>query len=119
MSEHGKISYVEFPTTDLTTTKQFFQSVFGWSFKDYGPEYASFSSQGLDGGFYQSELRSLTDNGAALIVIYSESIEATQTKIERSGGKIVKPLFSFPGGRRFHFCEPGGNELAVWTDIGA
>ena len=118
LSEHGKISYVEFPATDLAATKQFFQSVFGWSFKDYGPDYASFSKQGLDGGFSQSDLSSLTDNGAALIVLYSESIEATQAKIEQAGGNIVKPLFSFPGGRRFHFCEPSGNELAVWTDVG-
>ena len=117
MSEHGKISYVEFPATDLTATKQFFQSVFGWSFTDYGPDYASFSKQGLSGGFYQSGLSSLTDNGAALIVLYSENIEVTQTKIEQTGGKITKPIFSFPGGRRFHFCEPSGNELAVWTDI--
>ena len=116
MTEHGKINYVEFPAKDLAATKQFFQSVFGWSFTDYGKEYASFTDQGLDGGFYQSTLSSSVKHGSALIVLYSANIEATQTNIELAGGKIVKSLFPFPGGRRFHFCEPSGNELAVWTD---
>lgn len=118
MSENGKISYAEFAATNLPATKQFFQSVFDWSFKDYGPEYMSFSNQGLDGGFYQSNLCSSTEKGSVLIVLYSDNIEATQAKIEQFGGKIVKPIFSFPGGRRFHFCEPSGNELAVWSDVG-
>ena len=118
---HEKINYVEFPAGNLTATKQFFSEVFGWSFQDYGPEYAAFSNAdaGLDGGFYQADLNSSTQSGAALIVFYSDNLEKTQVKIEQAKGKIVKPIFSFPGGRRFHFLEPSGNEFAVWSDIGS
>lgn len=116
MKIHEKINYVEFPAINLNETKNFFTRAFGWSFEDYGPEYAAFSNQGLDGGFFQSEQRSLSENGAALIVFYSEDLETTLSKIEDNGGVIIKPIFSFPGGRRFHFTEPSGNEFAVWSD---
>lgn len=116
MNEHEKINYVEFPAKDLEATKRFCSNVFGWSFEDYGPEYAAFSNQGVDGGFYKSDLQSSTDNGAALVVFYSRDLEDTLAKIEQAGGLIVKPIFSFPGGRRFHFTEPSGNEFAVWSD---
>lgn len=119
MSEHGKLSYVEFPANDIDATKAFFTSVFDWSFTDYGPEYTSFSDQGLNGGFYQSDLKSVTGNGAALLVLYSKNLEQTLNTITQSGGDIVKPIFSFPGGRRFHFTEPSGNEFAVWSENGA
>ncbi len=89
---------------------------FGWSFQDFGPEYSAFSNQGMDGGFFKSELSSSTDNGAALIVFYSQDIEASLSKIEKANGVIVKTIFSFPGGRRFHFKEPSGNEFAVWSE---
>jgi predicted enzyme related to lactoylglutathione lyase len=115
MSNHEKINYVEFPSGDLLATKKFFKEVFEWSFEDYGPEYTAFSNSGLDGGFFKSSKQS-TENGSALVVLYSNDLEATQTKIQQSGGKITKSIFSFPGGRRFHFVEPGGNELAVWSD---
>jgi len=88
--------------------------VFGWVFVDYGSEYIAFSNQGLDGGFYQSDLAASSENGSALIVFYSDNLEATQAKVEAEGGKVVKAIFSFPGGRRFHFTEPSGNEFAVW-----
>jgi len=114
MNQHEKINYVEFPAKDLTATKTFFQSVFGWSFTDYGPEYTAFENQGLDGGFFQSDLVSSTANGAALIIVYSDQLEATLAKVEQAGGSIIKPIYSFPGGRRFHFAEPSGNEFAVW-----
>ncbi|MCB0833580.1 MAG: VOC family protein [Bacteroidetes bacterium] len=114
MSNHEKINYVEFPAKDLQATKSFFQSAFGWSFVDYGPDYASFSDQGLDGGFFKADLAASSDRGSALIVLYSDNLEQTETKVIKAGGKIVKPIFSFPGGRRFHFIEPSGNELAVW-----
>ena len=116
MNEHEKINYVEFPSKNVQATKEFFSQVFGWSFQDFGPEYSAFSNQGIDGGFFKSELSSSTKNGAALIVFYSQQLEATQTKIEAAGGIITKPTFSFPGGRRFHFTEPGSNEFAVWSD---
>lgn len=110
------INYVEFPANNLRATKSFFEKAFNWKFTDYGPEYTAFSHSGLDGGFFQSDLRSHTDNGSALIVLYSEDLEATQSTVEKYGGTITKPIFSFPGGRRFHFTEPSGNELAVWSD---
>jgi len=119
MNEHGKLSYVEFPASDMAATKAFFAAVFDWSFTDYGPEYTSFSDQGLNGGFYKSELKSLTENGAALLVFYSKDLERTLNAVTQSGGTIVKPIFSFPGGRRFHFTEPSGNEFSVWSEIGA
>ena len=118
MPPHEKINYTEFPAKDLPAVKAFFTEVFGWSFTDYGPEYASFSAAdaGLDGGFFQSDKASSTDNGAALIVFYSNALEATQAKVETAGGAIIKPIFSFPGGRRFHFTDPNGNEFAVWSE---
>jgi len=116
MNQHEKMNYVEFPAKDLGATKAFFQSAFGWSFTDYGPEYTAFENQGLDGGFFQSDLASSTEKGAALIVFYSDQLEATLAKVEKEGGAIVKPIFSFPGGRRFHFTEPSGNEFAVWGE---
>ena len=116
MNQHEKINYVELPAKDLAATKAFFQSVFGWSFVDYGPEYTAFENQGLDGGFFKSGLASSSAKGAALIVLYSNQLEATLAKVERAGGSIVRPIYSFPGGRRFHFTEPSGNEFAVWGE---
>ena len=119
MNEHEKINYVEFPAKDIAATKSFFTTVFGWSFVDYGPEYTAFSNEGIDGGFFKSDLTASTENGSALIVFYSQELEQTQSKIEKAGGTIIKPIFSFPGGRRFHFCDPNGNEYAVWSDVNA
>ena len=116
MNLHEKINYVEFPSKDLAATKAFFQSVFGWSFVDYGPEYTAFSNQGLDGGFFKSDLASSSQNGAALVIFYSNQLEATLAKVQQAGGSIIRPVYSFPGGRRFHFTEPSGNEFAVWSE---
>ena len=116
MNLHEKINYLEFHAKDLPATKAFFQSAFGWSFVDYGPEYTSFSDQGVDGGFFQSDLASSSERGAALVILYSNQLEATLAKVEKAGGSIVKPIYSFPGGRRFHFIEPSGNEFAVWGE---
>ncbi len=116
MNEHEKLNYVEFPARDLSSTQAFFGRAFNWKFEDFGPDYCAFSGQGLDGGFYRSELYSSTQGGAALLVFYSDDLEATQAKITQAGGRIEKPVFAFPGGRRFHFSEPSGNEFAVWSD---
>ncbi len=120
MSDHEKINYVEFPSRNLVQTKVFFRDVFGWEFVDYGPEYTAFTGEGLDGGFYQADLSSSSVSGAALLVFFSRDLESTQKKIKENGGVIIKPIFSFPGGRRFHFTEPAvedkaGNEFAVWS----
>jgi len=119
MNEHEKINYVEFPAKNIEATKKFFTTIFGWSFIDYGPEYTAFSNEGIDGGFFQSELSASTENGSVLVVFYSKDLEHTQAKIESAGGSIIKPIFSFPGGRRFHFSDPNGNEYAVWSDANA
>lgn len=119
MNKHEKINYVEFPAKDLEATKKFFNTAFGWKFTDYGPEYIAFEKVGLDGGFYLSEQISSTANGGALIVLYSNNLEATMEKITDAGGTIVKPIFSFPGGSRFHFTDPNGNEFAVWSEVTA
>lgn len=115
MPNHHKINYIEFPAKDLEATKNFFTRAFGWSFQDYGPEYAAFMGQGTDGGFYKSDLRSVRSEGAALVVLYSENLEETATMVQEAGGTITQDIFDFPGGRRFHFTEPSGNELAVWS----
>ncbi len=115
MPAHEKINYVEYPARDLEATKAFFQAAFGWSFEDYGPDYVAFSGQGLDGGFFRADMASTTGRGSALIVFYSDQLEETLAKVTAAGGQIVKPIFPFPGGRRFHFLEPSGNELAVWA----
>ena len=117
MNKHEKINYVEFPAKDIEATKSFFIKVFGWEFVDYGPDYTAFSNAGIDGGFFKSDIIVSTNNGSVLIVFYSNDLEQTQSKIEAGGGSIIKPIFSFPGGRRFHFGDPNGNEFAVWSDV--
>ena len=117
MDKNDKINYVEFPARNLEATKLFFSKVFDWSFVDYGPDYAAFANSGIDGGFFRSELSASTENGSALIVFYSRDLEDTQARIERAGGQIIREIFSFPGGRRFHFCDPSRNEFAVWSDV--
>lgn len=116
MNKHEKINYVEYPATDLEKTKKFFQVTFGWKFQDFGPEYAAFTNQGIDGGFFKADMSSTTETGGALIVFFSDELENTLAKVENAGGIIVKDIFPFPGGRRFHFKEPSGNEFAVWSD---
>jgi predicted enzyme related to lactoylglutathione lyase len=114
MPAHEKLNYVEYPARDLAATKLFFQTAFGWAFEDYGPDYVAFSDQGLDGGFFRSPMAASTSSGSALLVFYSDRLEDTLRKVVDAGGEIVKPIYAFPGGRRFHFQEPSGNEFAVW-----
>jgi uncharacterized protein len=113
---HHHIDYVEFPAADLAAQEHFFRAVFGWEFTAYGPDYSAFAASGIAGGFYRAPLTSQTSAGAALVVIYSQSLEATQMAVQNQGGRIVTDVFSFPGGRRFHFADPCGNEWAVWSD---
>ncbi len=116
MHQHEKLNYVELHSRNLALTKAFFTEAFGWAFTDYGPEYTAFSNEGLDGGFFLSDKASTAETGAALVIFYSERLEETQAKVMQAGGIISTPTFSFPGGRRFHFTEPSGNEFAVWSD---
>jgi uncharacterized protein len=116
MSGHEKINYVELPAADLAAVKQFYSKVFAWVFADYGPDYVAFANSGVDGGFYRAAKQSSVAQGGALIVLYSKDLSQTEAKIVAAGGLIVKPVFSFPGGRRFHFTDPCGNEMAVWSE---
>ncbi|QHJ10099.1 hypothetical protein FX988_00308 [Paraglaciecola mesophila] len=116
MSAHHKINYIEIPVKDINLAKAFFSSVFGWQFIDYGPDYCAFDGVGIDGGFFSAKQAVSTVNGSVLVVLFSDDLIVTQGKIEESGGKIVQAIFSFPGGKRFHFTDPCGNEYAVWSD---
>ncbi|MFA0085578.1 glyoxalase [Vibrio sp. 10N.286.49.C2] len=116
MSKHEKLDYVEFAACDLSASKSFFTAVFGWEFQDYGDEYSAFSSQGLNGGFYQADLSSVSAQGGALLVFYSSNIQETYQKVIAHNGKVIREVFDFPGGCRFHFLEPSGNEFAVWSE---
>ncbi len=109
-----KINYLEYPARDMAATKAFFSTVFSWKFVDYGPDYTAFTDAALEGGFYRSDKSSLAEQGAALTVFLSQNIDDTQARVEAAGGVISTPIFSFPGGKRFHFLEPSGNEFAVW-----
>jgi len=110
------IDYVEMPSRDLAGTKKFFAALFGWSFVDYGPDYASFDDSRMAGGFFASSKTASVDAGASLVVFYHGELEKMKTKVVDLGGKITKEIFDFPGGRRFHFSEPGGGEFAIWSD---
>ena len=114
--EDQKIDYVEFPAADFDAVQAFYEKAFGWEFTDYGPEYRAFSDGKLDGGFRQAEEKSSTANGSALVILFAKDLEASRDAVLASGGAIVQDIFSFPGGRRFQFTDPHGNELAVWTD---
>lgn len=116
MDNHDKINYIEFPARNIEATKAFFSKAFAWSFQDYGPEYTSFSNAGIAGGFFKAEVSGSAENGSALIVLYSNDLESTYSRVVDAGGNILKEIFSFPGGRRFHFTEPSGNEFAVWSE---
>ncbi|WP_394762083.1 VOC family protein [Phenylobacterium sp.] len=116
MREDGKIDYVEFPGGgDLPETKAFYAQAFGWGFTDYGPDYASMT-EGLDGGFYGAGLEADQVIAKPLVILYAHDLEAMQTKVEAAGGVITRAIFSFPGGRRFHFTDPAGNELGVFSE---
>ena len=114
MRATGKLDYIELPAVGATLdrAKAFYSQAFGWAFTDYGPTYAAFN-EGLDGGFQADASES---PAAPLPILYSEDLEASLEAVTAAGGTIVKPIFAFPGGRRFHFRDPAGNELAVWSE---
>jgi uncharacterized protein len=113
MDQTNKIFYVEYHASDLERTKAFFGKVFGWAFTDYGPDYTSFTDGGISGGFARSHKRALQAAGSALVVINHPQLEDTLERVVSNGGKVTQGIFSFPGGRRFHFTEPSGNEMSV------
>lgn len=110
-----RMDYIEFRATDIEETKKFYSEIFGWKFTDYGPDYTSFSDGRLQGGFRSVET---VVGGGPLVVLYALNLEEVEAAIRSKGGRIVQETFEFPGGRRFHFTDPNGNELAVWSEPG-
>jgi hypothetical protein len=115
-AHHHKINYIEFSSPDIARAKAFYSSAFGWTFQDWGPDYAGFSAEsgGIDGGFAKSGAS--TGTSGPLVVLYSADLKATEEAVVKAGGIIVVPPFEFPGGRRFHFADGAGNVLAVWSE---
>ncbi|SNR39455.1 VOC family protein [Lutibacter flavus] len=113
MPKDNHINYIEFKAKDLEKIKEFYIKSFNWTFTDYGPTYTAFSESGLEGGFEKTENNVV--NGA-LVVLYHNNLDLIMKKVIASNGEISKDIFTFPGGRRFHFMDPAGNELAVWSD---
>ena len=110
-----RIDYVEFLVADVARSRTFYGKAFGWSFKDYGPDYCEFNDGRLTGGFALAG-KDVVKGGGPLVIFYAADLADTQRRLEEAGAKIVKPPFSFPGGRRFHFADPDGYELAVWSE---
>lgn len=112
MQTHHTIDYIEFNVTDMVEAKRFFADAFGWEFNDYGPDYAGIKGgSGEVGGLRKAER---VVAGGPLVILYSDDLEASLAAVEAAGGRVVKGIFEFPGGRRFEFVDPSGNGLAVW-----
>ncbi len=115
MSRENRIDYVEFASADPAASRAFFETVFGWSFVDYGEDYTAFDDGRLQGGFFRGQPQR-AESGAPLLVLYADLLAPVEAAVRAAGGQVVRPVFSFPGGSRFQFVEPGGNELAVWSE---
>jgi len=113
----NRIDYIEFAVADIARARHFYGEAFGWSFTDFGPDYCEFKDGRVSGGF--TSLGAVRTGGShaggPLIILYAADLAATQARLEKLGARIVKPIYSFPGGRRFHFTDPDGYELAVWS----
>ena len=115
MSTHHHINYIELPAPDMAAMKVFYSEVFGWSYQDYGPQYAEIKGAGIEGGLdANSGARGPSDQGA-LVIFLSEDLDASLAAVVKAGGRVTVPIFEFPGGRRFHFTDPCGNELAIYA----
>ena len=110
------VDYVEIPSRDVQRSKAFFAALVGWKFTDYGPDYVAFEDGRLSGGFFTADKVSSVAAGAALVIIYTEQLEVVRAQALKLGATITRDTFSFPGGRRFQFAEPGGSEFSFWTD---
>ncbi len=112
MPADGSLDYIELPAPDIAASKRFYGQVFGWTFTDYGPDYVAFVAHGRDGGLDAG--RKVVMEGGALVVLYANDLDAIEKKVAATGAEITEH-HEFPGGRRFHFRDPNGNEIAVWT----
>jgi predicted enzyme related to lactoylglutathione lyase len=111
MSNNGRVDYLEITVLDVAVAKAFYGQAFGWTFEDFGTEYASWADGRLNGGFRKE---AKIHPGGTLTVLYADDLEDMLARVKAAGGWILKEPFEFPGGRRFHFADPSGNELAVW-----
>ncbi len=107
-----QIDYVELNTGDIAAMKAFYGAAFGWSFTDYGPAYCEFSDGRMKGGFNATEP---PHTGGPLVILFADDLEGCLDAVLNAGGEIARPITAFPGGRRFHFRDPSGHELAVWS----
>ena len=114
MRPENRIDYIEIPVSDPAKARAFFEGMFGWKFQEWGPDYLSFNDGRFDGGICRAESPGL--GRGVLIVFFSEDLERDQQRVVDLGGKISKEIFDFPGGRRFQFFDPTGNEYAIWTE---
>ena len=114
-NKNNSINYIELPLVKVAETKQFYAEVFEWEFTDWGPKYISFSGANIDGGFNGEDDAQVTAPGV-LVVLYTTDLPQKLKQVEAAGGEIVKPIYQFPGGQRFHFLDPNGIELAVWSE---
>jgi predicted enzyme related to lactoylglutathione lyase len=112
MPKHHRIDYIESNVASIEAAKDFYGQAFGWTFQDYGPDYCEFRDGRLTGGFAHGT----PTPGGALVILFSDDLEASVAAVEAAGGRISKPVFAFPGGRRFHFTDADGYELAVWSE---
>ena len=113
---HHSINYIEFPLTDRERTMAFYAEAFGWAFQQWGEDYLSFTGADVEGGFNGVDDDVAPARPGALVILYSEDLEASLAAVKDAGGRIEKDPYPFPGGRRFHFIDPNGNELAVWSE---
>ena len=119
MPRHRTIDYVELGVRDLAAAKAFYRDAFGWAFTDYGPTYAGIQGPGdREVGGLEQRGGGAPGAGGPLVILYSEDLEASLAAVEAAGGTVSTPPFGFPGGRRFHFRDPSGNELPVWAEAG-
>jgi uncharacterized protein len=113
MNKHHTLNYIEFTANNLKEIKEFYSTSFDWKFTDFGPDYTAFKDEVLEGGFSKGKVI----KGGPLVIFYSNNLEDSLRIITQNGGTISKNIYSFPGGRRFHFTDPAGNQLAIWSDI--
>jgi len=114
-NKNNSINYIELPMIKNSETKKFYQQVFEWEFTDWGPDYISFSGANIDGGFNGVGDAEISRPGV-LVVLYAKDLDKKLEEVIQAGGEISKPTFEFPGGKRFHFLDPNGNELAIWSE---
>lgn len=116
INQKAHLDFIEFPAKSidhLLKMKSFYSTVFNWSYKDWGDDYSDTKDSGIGSGL-NADPSHKSDH--PLAVIYVDGIEVSKESVVSAGGKIIRDIFSFPGGRRFHFTDPTGNELAVWSD---